>query len=280
MPLRPFPALLLRKGSERVLVVSDLHIGWEIALAEKGIHVPSQTSKMLDKMVQLIKASKPTSLIFLGDVKHTVATAELGEWQDVPYFFEAIGDMVQNIQITIGNHDGNLEPLLPENVKILPSTGVALWEDFGLFHGHSWPAPELLGCHTLIIGHVQPTVTFRDPIGFRMTRQVWVKATCNAAQLAKSIFKHLNIKVDRNVADILKNRFNTKLKVSQLLILPSFNRLLGGLPMNQKGIGKSAKVKMFISPILRSNIVDIDNAELYLLDGTLLGTINQLRNLA
>ncbi len=281
MPLRPFPALLLHRGSERVLVVSDLHIGWEIALAEKGIHVPSQTSKMLDKMTQVIKASKPTSLIFLGDVKHTVATAELGEWQDIPSFFEAVGDMVQDIRIIPGNHDGNLEPLLPENVKILPSTGVALWEDFGLFHGHTWPAPELLGCRSLIIGHVQPTVTFRDPIGFRITRQVWVKAKCNAAQLVKSVLKNLNVKVDMDVAEILEDRFNTKLRVSQLLILPSFNGLLGGLPINQKGsIGKSAKFKMFISPILRSSIVDIDNAELYLLDGTLLGTIKQLRNLA
>jgi len=280
IPLRPFPALLLRRGSERVLVVADLHIGWEIALAEKGIHVPSQTSKMLDKMVQLIKASKPTSLIFLGDVKHTVATAELGEWQDAPDFFEAVGEMVQDIRIIPGNHDGNLEPLLPENVKILPSTGVALWKDIGLFHGHSWPAPELLECRSLIIGHVHPTVAFRDPIGFRITRQVWVKATCNGVQLTKSILKHLNIKVEGDLADLLKDRFKTRLRASQLLILPSFNTFLGGQPMNQKGIGKSAKSKMFIGPIMRSKIVDIDNAELYLLDGTFLGAIDQLRNLA
>jgi len=280
MPLRPFPALLLRRDSERVLVVADLHIGWEIALAEKGIHIPSQTSKMLDRMVQVIKASKPTSLIFLGDVKHTVATAELGEWQDVPDFFEAIGEMVQDIRIVPGNHDGTLEPLLPENVKILPSTGIALWKDIGLFHGHSWPAPELLGCRSLIIGHVHPTVAFRDPMGFRITRQVWVKATCNGVQLAKFILKHLNIKVDRDAADILKNRFNTRLRASQLLILPSFNKFLGGQPMNQKGAGKSAKSKMFIGPILRSKIVDMDNAELYLLDGTFLGAIDQLRALA
>ena len=81
--------MLLQKGPERVLVVSDLHIGWELALTEKGIHVPSQTSKMLDKMLQLIKAQRLTSLIFLGDVKHTIATAEWGEWRDVPDFFEA-----------------------------------------------------------------------------------------------------------------------------------------------------------------------------------------------
>jgi len=277
MPIRPFPALLLQKGSERVLVVSDLHIGWELALTEKGIHVPSQTSKMLDKMLQLIKAQRPTSLIFLGDIKHTIATAEWGEWRDVPDFFEAIGGIVQDIRVILGNHDGNLAPLLPENVEILSSTGIILWGDTGLFHGHTWPAPELLGCRNLIMGHVHPIVAFRDPMGFRISRQVWVKARCNGEQLAKSVLKHLNIKVEKDPADPLKTRFNVKLRSPQLLIMPSFNGFLGGQPMNKKARG--AWSKMFISPALRSRSVDINNAELYLLDGTFLGSIGQLRTL-
>ncbi|UCF59283.1 MAG: phosphoesterase, partial [Candidatus Bathyarchaeota archaeon] len=89
-PASPFPALLLRKGSERVLAVADLHIGWEVSLAERGVHVPSQTPKMLDKMLQLIKMCRPTNLIFLGDVKHAIAKVAMGEWRDVPDFFETI----------------------------------------------------------------------------------------------------------------------------------------------------------------------------------------------
>ena len=270
--------MLLQKGSERVLVVADLHIGWEAALTEKGIHVPSQTSKMLDKMLQLIKTHGPTSIIFLGDVKHTIATAEWREWRDVPDFFEAIGGMVQDIQVVPGNHDGNLAPLLPENVEILPSTGVVLWGDVGLFHGHTWPAPELLGCRSLIMGHVHPIVAFRDPIGFRITRQVWVKARCNGEQLTRFVLKHLNIKGEKNPADLLKTRFNVKLRSPHILIMPSFNGFLGGQPMNKKVRG--AWSRMFISPVLRSRSVDINNAELYLLDGTFLGSIGQLRTLS
>ncbi len=278
MPIRPFPAILLQKGSERFLVVADLHIGWEVALTEKGIHVPSQTSKMLDNILQLIKTHGPTSIIFLGDVKHTVATAEWREWRDVPDFFEAISGMVQDIWVIPGNHDGNLAPLLPENVEILPSTGVVLWGDIGLFHGHTWPAPELLGCRNLIIGHVHPIVAFRDPMGFRITRQVWVKARCNGEQLARSVLKHLNIKGEKNPADLLKTRFNVKLRSSQILIMPPFNGFLGGQPMNKKARGRWSK--MFISPVLRSRSVDMNNAELYLLDGTFLGSIGQLRTLS
>lgn len=280
MPLRPFPALLLRRKTERVLVVADLHIGWEAALAEKGIHVPSQTQKMLSVMVQLIKSHKPTRLLVLGDVKHTVATAEWGEWRDVPDFFEAVSKIVDDVQVVPGNHDGNLEPLLPETVKILPSTGVVLWKKFGLFHGHTWPAPELLECRNLIIGHVHPMVAFRDRMGFRVTRRVWVKAECNGVPLTKHVLKNLNVTGKRAPVDLLKERFNVKLRTTQLYIMPSFNGFLGGQPMNRKGSGKSARYKMFIGPVLRYRSVDIDNAELYLLDGTFLGSISQLRGLS
>ena len=135
IPIRPFPTLLIKSGPERVLVVADLHIGWESALIQRGIHVPSQTPKILEKIIQLIKSQKPSILIFLGDVKHTIAKAEVGERRDIPDFFEKIGELVKDIRVIPGNHDGNLEPLLPESVKIFPSNGIVLFRNFGLFHG-------------------------------------------------------------------------------------------------------------------------------------------------
>ncbi len=279
VPLRPYPALLLKRDSERTLVVADLHIGWEVRLAEQGIYVPSQTPKLQEKMLQLIQLCKPTSLLFLGDVKHAIAKVEMREWRDVPDFFETLCENVQDIRIIPGNHDGNLEPLLPQTVKILPPTGTILG-NVGLFHGHTWPAPNLLNCPNLITAHVHPTVTFRDPLGFRITRQVWVKAPCNSTQLAKSLLKHLNIKADKNPIYSLQEHFKVKPRTSQLFIMPSFNDFLGGQSINQKTLGKSGRSRAFIGPILRSKSVTIDNAEVHLLDGTFLGTVNHLKTLA
>ncbi len=275
-PIQPYPALLLRRKSERVLVVADLHLGWEAPLTQKGVHVPSQTPKILDKILQLIKKCKPTRLIFLGDVKDAIAKVEMEEWRDIPDFFETINKKVSDVQVVLGNHDGTLEPLLPETVKILPSTGV-VFGNVGLFHGHAWPAPELLGCRSLITGHVHPMVAFRDPMGFRITRQVWVKAACDGERLAKSVLEHSGAKVTANLSTLLRDQFNLKLKVSQLFIMPAFNEFLGGRPINERRRGKNAKSRAFIGPVLRSGSVDIDNAETYLLDGTFLGTISQLR---
>ena len=78
-PIGSEPALLLRRGGERVVVIGDLHIGWEVTLAQQGIHIPSQTDKMLSRLRVIIQNEKPTRLLILGDVKHSVTAAELEE---------------------------------------------------------------------------------------------------------------------------------------------------------------------------------------------------------
>ena len=134
-PLFPHPAALLKTQKTRTMIIADLHIGWEMALAEKGIHVPTQTPKLLKKLMALITDYQPQKLLVLGDVKHTVATAQMSEWHDIPDFFNELKKQVQEIFVIRGNHDGNLEPLLPEAVKIQPATGITVGE-IGFFHGH------------------------------------------------------------------------------------------------------------------------------------------------
>ena len=278
-PMQPYPALLLQKNHDRALVVADLHIGWERLLSQRGVHVPSQTPKIKNMMLRLIKEAKPTRIIFLGDIKDAIAKVEMEEWRDIPNFFEDIQTEVSDIQVVLGNHDGNLEPLLPENVKIIPPTGIS-FGDVGLFHGHAWPAPELLECRSLVTGHVHPTVAIRDPMGFRMTRQVLVKAPCDGEQLAKSLLNHLGAKKNNNnLSAVLEEQYKVKLNVSQLFIMPAFNQFLGGRPINERKRGKK-KTGVFIGPILRSGCVNIDDAEVYLLDGTFLGTVDQLKALS
>jgi len=283
-PLFPHPALLLRKGKERILIVADLHIGWEVALAEQGIHVPSQTPKMKERLLKLVDLYKPTSLLFLGDVKHTVARVELEEWRDVPDLFEALVQKVGEVRVIMGNHDGTLEPLLPSKVQITQSTGIALF-DAGFTHGNAWPAPELLRCHSLIIGHVHPTVAFRDPLGFRITAQVWVRARINGEQLVKAFLKGMGfrLKSGEDPSKLLQKNFQVKFKASELYIMPYFNEFLGGRPINRRVTGRSDRIGKsieYLGPLLRSGSVDVENAETYLLDGTFLGTVNQLRSLS
>ena len=266
--IEPYPALLLQQQKQRTVIIADLHLGWEVAFAEKGIHVPSQMPKLLQKMTEIIQQTRPQTLLLLGDIKHTITKTATEEWRDIPDFFEPLTKQVQSIKIIQGNHDGNLEPLLPEAVEILPATGTKI-NDAGFFHGHTWPAPELLECQTLVMGHVHPIVMFQDPMGYRITRQVWVKTNINGTLLKKSLQRHYDT----------KNLAQHKAKVKQCIIMPSFNDFLGGRPINRKTAAKNPKYQT-LSPLLRSKSIKIEDAELFLLDGTFLGTINQLTTLS
>ena len=275
--LLPYPAALVKAGPKRTLVIADPHIGWENALQEKGIHIPSQTPRILNKLIALLEEHKPDQLLIIGDVKFTVVTTEPGEWHDIPDFFTELQHHVSDISVIRGNHDANLEPLLPENVKLLPATGVIVG-DIGLFHGHKWPSPTLLKCRTLVMGHVHPTVVFRDPSGFKLSNQAWVKAKCNTEELSKTLLQRHKVKIEGTTEATLKKHFGFTPSTSEVIIMPSFNDFLGGRAMNETRAGKEGQATM-IGPMLRSGMLDLDNAEIYMLDGTYLGTLDQLRRI-
>ena len=274
--LLPSAAALIKTETTKTLVIADPHLGWEMALRDKGIHVPSQTPKTLQKLTAVISKYKPDVLLILGDVKYSVVAAKPGEWHDIPEFFSNLKNYLKNIVIVRGNHDANLEPLLPESIKLLPATGTVVG-DIGLFHGHKWPSPTLLKCKTLVMGHLHPVVVFRDPAGFKITRQVWVKAKCDTAQLSKTLLQKKRIKIEGTPEETVKKHYDLKPRTTQLFIMPSFNDFLGGRPLNEPR--RKGQTPTMIGPVLRSDAVDLDSSEIYLLDGTYLGTLNQLRRL-
>lgn len=273
-PLPPHAVAMLSTREMRMLIIADLHVGWEMALSGKGIHVPSQMPKLLARLLDLLSEFKPDRLLILGDVKHTIAKAEIGEWHDIPDLFNELRTKVREILVIRGNHDGNLEPLLPDNIELLPATGYAVGET-GFFHGHQWPTLSILQCKSLVMGHVHPVVAFRDPAGFRITRQVWVKVRCDREKLARTILRRHKKKEEPGVLRSL----DTEPENIELLIMPSFNDFLGGRPLNESHLTFGAMNETIAGPVLRSDAVHLEDAETYLLDGTFLGTLGQLRSL-
>jgi metallophosphoesterase superfamily enzyme len=58
-----------------------------------------------------------------------------------------------------------------------------------------------------------------------------------------------------------------------MVIMPTFNDLMGGLPVN------SETPKSLLGPLFRSGAVDVEGFDVYLLDGTFLGNVGFLRTL-
>jgi hypothetical protein len=231
---------------------------------------------MFLRLKTLIEKNHVTRLIMLGDVKHSVTGAELEEWRDVPEFFEKLLKHVPIVQVIVGNHDGNLEPLTPSKIELLPSSGLALWRKYGLMHGHAWPAPEILGCNTLILGHLHPAITLRDASGYRVSKPAWITASCDPNMLVKGTLKAAGVSVKGDPVKLLYERFHTKPNAKRCIFVPPFNDFLGGRPVNSKSAGEE-KTSEGPGPLFRSGAVKLDEAEAHLLDGTYLGHVRQLR---
>jgi hypothetical protein len=270
-PLLPFPALII-ENSEKILVVADLHIGWERVWSESGIYVPSQTDKLRKKLLSIVERYKPDRLILLGDIKQAITRVSMEEWREIPKFFEALQEHLNEVIVIRGNHDGDLEPLTPSTIRIHPSSGLTIGSNprIGLFHGHAWPSPEVLSSEILVMGHIHPVVWFRDRLGLWTVRQVWVKTECRGELMTGAYLKYLNVKTNGDPQEAFKLKTGLHVGDARLIILPAFNDLVGGVSINR------LKTRL-LGPILRSRGVDVEAAEVYLLDGTFLGKTEQLQ---
>ena len=273
--LTPWPAMLVEAG-ERILLATDFHLGLEYELAKMGINIPYQTERFLGELLALVREHRPDRLLLLGDVKHGVPITSFQEKREIPMFFDALLGEVERVDVVRGNHDGNLQNLLPEGVEMHTSKGFVLGEGFKIaaFHGHAWPHPRIMGADLIVMGHNHPAVQLNTPLGVRITERVWVRGRCDAPRLASAFLEQEGVKAEGNPVRAFEERFKLEVSEPQMVIMPAFNDLLGGLPVN------SETPKSLLGPMFRSGAVDVEGFDVYLLDGTFLGQVGFLRSLA
>jgi len=239
-PIPYTPALHIEDG----IIIADLHIGIENELREHGVYAASKTYSMKEKLVKLLEEYKPMELFILGDVKHSIPSTPFQEKRELEEFFQTIQRYVERIHILPGNHDGGLEKLLPRGIEFHSSNGIVI-DDIGLLHGHSWPSEELMKTRIIVFAHTHPTIKLKDRMGLPVTEQCWVKGFF--------------------IEEKLREKYSSYNRNLQFLIMPSFNPLCGGVAVNEEEL---------VGPM--KNIINILEAEVYLLDGSLLGILRNL----
>ena len=237
-PIYGIPALRVDDS----FVISDLHIGVEAHLMKKGFHLVSRTEEMFDCIME--NSEGCNRLIVLGDVKDSVPGSSKQEYREIPDFFRRLQERFERIDIVRGNHDTSIEEFLPLGVRVRPSTGVRVG-DVGYVHGHTWPSEDVMKSDTLIMAHEHPAVMFKDGVGKQTSEPCWVRG-----RFLPEVRKFESIPKD-------------------FIIVPAFNRMLGGSPVNVNG-------GSFLNPLINGGFLDMDNAELYLLDGIDLGRRSDL----
>lgn len=244
-PLVNEPALIV-ENTIRTLVIADIHLGIEWELYYSGISIPSQIEKRTSRIMGYINKVGPERIVLLGDIKHNVPRTSWQEKQEVPLFLEGLAGFAP-VDIVPGNHDSDIEELIPRNVTIHGMRGFVL-DGTGYFHGHTWPDAALLCASHVVMSHNHPTIRLIDALGHGVSESAWIRTHF----LEKAIKQHYG-SVEWNDPEVI--------------IMPAFNELCGGIPFNE------AVHEELLGPIFANHAIELEKARAFLLDGTDLGTI-------
>ena len=230
-----FPALMI-EDDKKSLVITDLHLGFESKLSLNNVYLgKNNTVDETTKEIELIiSKTKPDSLILLGDVKSGIKSITKMEWDIIPVFFENISKLIDTVLVP-GNHDANIEKLIPNEITLASSKGIIV-DDILLTHGHTMPTENFSQVNTIVMGHVHP-VFFQEESLINGER-VWASIKCEKQKI-----------------------FLSKSGELELIILPSFNKYLY---TTQKKFYKKS-----ISPIIEK--MNVIRAKIVTLDGTIIG---------
>ena len=238
------PALIL-ESDKKNLVISDLHIGFEDKFSSSKIMIGRNSSinEIISNATKIIKKENPDTLILLGDIKSSIQSITKSEWEDIPYFFEEIKNSLEVILIP-GNHDANIDRLIPNYVTLISSKGMII-EDVLLTHGHTMPSDNYSNVNNIIMGHIHPV--YFDKNSLLNGERIWISIQTNKSEIFSSAKGKINI-----------------------TIIPSFNPYF--YATEKKHYKKS------ISPIIEK-IKDSAIAKIVTLDGTIIGNESVLNDL-
>jgi len=182
---------------EKILAVSDFHLGYEAELRKKGVFLPahqfSDTRKRLEKIFEKLKSENKIirTIIITGDLRHEFGAVSRQEYFDVKELLELMKENSKKVILLKGNH----ETMHNYVKKFVFVKNYFLTPNIAFLHGDKIPdSQKVLDRKVFVIGHEHPAI----------------KVTDNVAS--------------EKVKCFLKGKWKNKL----LLVLPSFNLITEG----------------------------------------------------
>ncbi len=153
---------------QKMLILSDLHLGLESLMADSGLYMPKfQLSEMKDDLLDVLERKEVERVMVCGDIKHEFSETSYGEKKEVEEFVEFLSESVGNIFLVKGNHDNYLIYTIKRyhNVSLEEEF---VFENVAFIHGHE--KREImrgLDIEYVIMGHEHPALTLTDEIGVK-----------------------------------------------------------------------------------------------------------------
>ncbi len=239
--LEGLPVLYIKSLS--AIVCTDLHLGYEGVVADRGTFLPKANLRHIKETIKkAVSMRKPGRIIVDGDIKNEFSQVHVEEFNETHEFVNFLRKDLGLEAITLikGNHD-NFIDRLKEPFRLELYSQEALINEYLFFHGEELPSSR--GGKMLIMGHVHPSIAIYNRLGVKEKLKCFLSGRLRDGR--------------------------------EILILPAMNYFAEGFSVNaERGIGR-------LAPIFEE-MLDIDSMEaLCIGEGEILnfGKVGQLRNI-
>lgn len=158
------PVLFVK--SLNAIVCSDLHLGYEGVMADRGTFLPKVNLKRIKKILkQAAEKTKADRIIIDGDIKNEFSQVHLEEFNEFKELVDYLRNELKIGKITLikGNHDNFVDRVRPGlGMEIFPEV---LLNGILFFHGEGMPKTKKF--NTIIIGHVHPAIAIYNSLGVK-----------------------------------------------------------------------------------------------------------------
>ncbi len=160
-----YPVLFIK--SMNALVCSDLHLGYEGVMAEKGNFIPKVNLKNIKRILtHAVNETKADRLIIDGDIKNEFSKVHIEEFKELRELVDYLKSELELGRITLikGNHD-NFVDRVKNRIGIETFSCEMLENSRLFFHGDGMPREKLY--KLIVMGHLHPAITLYNKVGVK-----------------------------------------------------------------------------------------------------------------
>ena len=153
-------SVYLRK--ENILILSDLHIGYEESLNKGGFLIPRiQFKEMYERAKKMLCNDRFSSIVITGDLKHEFGVISDTEWRNTLKLIDLLLEHTEKLVLIKGNHDMTLKYIAGKrNIELVEYLKI---KDVLVCHGDEIIDNEdFKKSKIVIIGHEHPAIGLKE----------------------------------------------------------------------------------------------------------------------
>ena len=145
-------------SEHKVLIICDVHVGYEDSLVNTGLLLPAMQAKDIkDRLAYLFAKVPVDTLVINGDFKHQFGRSSRQEWKESIDILEFATSKVKKVILVQGNHDPAIHPIARRvNCEVVQEFCAG---NILVTHGDEVPARL---ADVIIMGHEHPAIVLRD----------------------------------------------------------------------------------------------------------------------